>query len=153
MMTETRIHPETGKTLERDVRPMAVQYGSMAREVDVPGWYAEPDDGNSIHNGADLKAADEAYAELRQAYSAHVRNVRKSLKLTQEEAGEIIGGGRRAFHKYESGKAPPSDAAVGLIEVLAHDPKVLTILKTVRLAGTGAVKKGRSRRTSERLRV
>lgn len=151
MMTETRIHPETGKTLKRDVRPMAVEYGSMAREVDVPGWYAEPDDGNSIHSGADLKAADEAYADLREAYSAHVRDVRKSLKLTQEEAGEIIGGGRRAFHKYESGKAPPSDAAVGLIEVLAHDPKALNILKAVRQTKLGAIRKGRSRRTGERL--
>ena len=150
-MTETRNHPETGKILKREVRTMVVQYGSMAREVDAPGWYAEPDDGNSIHSGADLEAADEAYAELRKAYAAHVRDVRKSLKLTQEEAGEIIGGGRRAFHKYESGKAPPSDAAVGLIEVLAHDPKALNILKTVRLAGTGALKKRRSRRASERL--
>lgn len=152
-MTETRNHPETGKILKREVRTMVVQYGSMAREVDAPGWYAEPDDGNSIHSGADLEAADEAYAELRQAYAAHVRDVRKSLKLTQEEAGEIIGGGRRAFQKYESGKAPPSDAAVGLIEVLAREPKALNILKTVRLAGTGTVKKGRGRRTSERLRA
>lgn len=149
-MTETRIHPETGKTLKRDVRVMVVQYGSLSHEVEVPGWYPDGD-GDAIHSGADLKAADEAYAELRVAYSAHVREVRKSLKLTQEEAGAIIGGGRRAFQKYESGKAPPSDAAVGLIEVLAREPKALNILKTVRLGKGGPIKKGRSRRSSERL--
>lgn len=153
MMAETRIHPETGKQLKRDVRPMVVQYGSMAREVALPGWYNESDDDNSIHSGADLKAADEAFAELRTAYAAHVRDVRKSLKLNQEEAGEIIGGGRRAFQKYESGKAPPSDAAVGLIEVLAHKPEMLAILKAVRLAKGGPTKKGHSRRSGERLRA
>lgn len=132
-MAETRIHPETGKTLKRDVRPMLVQYGSMSREAQLPGWYPDDDD-EGIHSGADLKAADEAFAELRKAYAAHVRKVRLSLNLTQEEAGEIIGGGKRAFQKYESGKAPPSDAAVGLIEILAKSPKQLEVLRSVRQA-------------------
>jgi transcriptional regulator with XRE-family HTH domain len=47
----------------------------------------------------------------------------KKLGLTQEEAGVIIGGGKRAFQKYESGRTPPSDAAVGLIEILARHPE------------------------------
>jgi HTH-type transcriptional regulator/antitoxin MqsA len=146
-MTETRIHPETGKTLKRGVRPMLVQYGSMSREVDVPGWYPDGD-GDAIHSGADLKTADEAFAELRKAYAAHVRKVRLSLNLTQEEAGEIIGGGKRAFQKYESGTAPPSDAAVGLIEILAKSPKQLEVLRALRRsAGTGRVAKKAGHRT------
>ena len=148
-MAETRIHPETGKTLKRDVRPMLVQYGSMSREVQLPGWYAEPDDDNSIHNGVDMKAVDEAFAGLRKAYAAHVRKVRLSLNLTQEEAGEIIGGGKRAFQKYESGKAPPSDAAVGLIEILANSPKQLEVLREIRRSakkGKIARKAGHQRR-------
>ena len=146
-MTETRIHPETGKTLKRDVRPMLVQYGSMSREVQLPGWYPDDDD-DGIHNGVDLKVADEAFAELRKAYAAHVRKVRLSLNLTQEEAGEIIGGGKRAFQKYESGKAPPSDAAVGLIEILAKSPKQLEVLRSVRqgsAAGTMRRRAGHKR--------
>ncbi|MCY7340232.1 MAG: type II toxin-antitoxin system MqsA family antitoxin [Sphingomonas bacterium] len=149
-MAETRIDPETGKTLTRDVRTMVIQYGSLAREVEVPGWYPN-DDGDAIHSGADLKAADEAYAELRGEYAAHVRDVRKTLKLTQEQAGEIIGGGRRAFGKYESGIAPPSDAAVGLIEILSKNPKTLEILKSIRRhPGSGIVGKKAGRR-KERL--
>lgn len=147
-MAETRIHPETGKTLKRDVRPMLVQYGSLSREVQLPGWYADPDDDNSIHNGVDMKAVDEAFAELRKAYAAHVRKVRLSLNLTQEEAGEIIGGGKRAFQKYESGKAPPSDAAVGLIEILARSPKQLEVLRAIRqqpAAGEAIRKAGHKR--------
>ena len=144
-MAETRIHPETGKTLKRDVRPMLVQYGSLSREVQLPGWYPDGDsDDDAIHSGADLKAADEAFAELRKAYAAHVRKVRLSLNLTQEEAGEIIGGGKRAFQKYESGKAPPSDAAVGLIEILAKSPKQLEVLRSVRQVPAAGRMRGRA---------
>lgn len=130
-MTETRIHPETGKTLRRDTRPQTVTFGSMKRIVPVPGWYPE-DDSDSIHTGADLASSNQAFQELKAEYAAHVRKVRKQLNLTQEEAGRIIGGGRRAFQKYESGATPPSDAAVGLIELLHRHPEELDFLRSLR---------------------
>jgi DNA-binding transcriptional regulator YiaG len=86
----------------------------------VPGWYPEGD-GDAIHSGEDLRAYNEAFKE-REAYAARIKTVRKKLGLTQEEAG-VIGGGKRAFQKYESGRTPPSDAAVGLIEILARHPE------------------------------
>jgi HTH-type transcriptional regulator/antitoxin MqsA len=132
-MTETRIHPETGKALQRGVRSQTVKFGSMTRVVEVPGWYPD-DDSDSIHTGTDLAESDRVYRELRTAYAAHVRRVRKRLKLTQEEAGRLIGGGRRAFQKYESGAMPPSDAAVGLIEILQRHPEELEFLKSIRSA-------------------
>jgi HTH-type transcriptional regulator / antitoxin MqsA len=132
-VTETRVHPETGRILRRSVRPQAISFGSMSRTIDVPGWYPD-DDSDSIHSGADLAESDRAFLELRAAYSAHVRSVRKRLKLTQEEAGRLIGGGRRAFQRYESGATPPSDAAVGLIEILHRDPGKLEILRSIRSA-------------------
>ena len=132
-MTETRVHPETGKTLRRDVRTQTVSFGSMTRAVNVPGWYPE-DDSDSIHSGADIAESDRAFRELKADYAAHVRNVRRTLKLTQEEAGRIIGCGRRAFQKYESGATPPSDAAVGLIELLHRHPEELEFLKSLREA-------------------
>jgi HTH-type transcriptional regulator/antitoxin MqsA len=116
-MEDTRIHPETGETLRRDVRRQTIRFASLEREVEMPGWYPEGD-GDGIHTGADLAEADRVYQELRKEYGAHVRKLRKRLKLSQEEAGRIIGGGPRAFQKYESGATPPSEAAVGLIEVL-----------------------------------
>ena len=133
-MTDTRIHPETGRTLRRDVRPQVVTFGSMRRTVDVPGWYPD-DDGDSIHTGAELAESDRVFRELKAAYAAHVRRVRKRLKLTQEEAGRIIGGGRRAFQKYESGSTPPSDAAVGLIELLERHPEEIEFLRSIRSVG------------------
>lgn len=130
-MSETRTHPETGKVLSRSVRQQTVNAGSLSRTVEVPGWYPE-DDSDSIHSGADLKVLDAAYVELRAAYAARVKAVRKRLKLTQEEAGRIIGGGKRAFQKYESGATPPSDAAVGLLEILDRHPEELETLRTIR---------------------
>jgi HTH-type transcriptional regulator/antitoxin MqsA len=108
-----------------------VRYGSLAREVDVPGWYPE-DCADGIHSGTDLAEADRAFREVRDEYSAHVRQARKRLKLSQEEAGGIIGGGKRAFQKYESGATPPSDAAVGLIELLIRHPEEVERLRAMR---------------------
>jgi HTH-type transcriptional regulator/antitoxin MqsA len=131
-MTETRIHPETGKTLRRDVRPQVVSFGSFSRTVEVPGWYPD-DDSDSIHGGQDLAESDRVFQELKTAYAAHVRKIRKDkLKLTQEEAGRLIGGGRRAFQKYESGATPPSDAAVALIELLDRHPEEVEFLRSIR---------------------
>lgn len=139
-MSETRIHPETGKVLRRDVRSQTVVVGSLSRTVDVPGWYPD-DESDAVHSGADLKAMDEAYKALREDYAARVKSVRKKLRLTQEEAGVIIGGGKRAFQKYESGRTPPSDAAVGLIEVLARHPEEVATLRTFRLMPEKTVSK------------
>ena len=131
-MNEMRVHPETGKELRRGVRQQTIVVGSLSRTIDVPGWYPE-DDSDAIHNGADLKALNETYKTLREEYAARVKSVRKKLGLTQEEAGVIIGGGKRAFQKYESGRTPPSDAAVGLIEVLARHPEEVATLRALRL--------------------
>ena len=130
-MGQTRIHPKTGDVLLRDARMQTLSVGSLAREVEVPGWYPEGD-GDSIHSGAELQAIDQAYLELRAAYAARVKAVRKKLGLTQEEAGRIIGGGRRAFQKYERGTMQPSEAAVGLIEILERHPEEVTTLRNIR---------------------
>jgi HTH-type transcriptional regulator/antitoxin MqsA len=133
-MAETRIHPETGETLMRGVRRQAIRYGSLVREIEVPGWY--PAEGNEgIHAGADLAESERVYGELRGEYAKRIRAVRKRLKLSQEEAGRIIGGGKRAFQKYESGATPPSDAAVGLIELLMRHPEEVETLRAIRAGG------------------
>lgn len=130
-MEETRIHPETGQRLRRGVRCETVRFGSLSQDVEVPGWY--PDDaGDGIHTGADLAESDRVYRDLREQYAKRVRAVRKRLNLTQIEAGRIIGGGKRAFQKYESGATPPSDAAVGLIELLARHPEEVETLRAIR---------------------
>ena len=130
-MTETRLHPVTGKTLTRQTRRQTIVFGSLRAKVDVPGWYPD-DDSDSLHSGADLAAKDEAWRNLRRAYGQRVRSIRKKLGLRQVEAGRVLGGGPRAFQKYERGAVAPSEAAVGLLEILAADPEKLNILRDLR---------------------
>ena len=129
----TRIHPETGETLHRDTRLMKVQVGPFSEEVMVGGWYPKGV-GDAIHTGADLAEFEETWDRLRGRYAAYLRESRKRWRLTQEQAGKLIGGGKRAFQKYETGKALPTEAAVGLIELLNADEANLERLRRIRAA-------------------
>lgn len=142
-MTKTRIHPETGKELHRDVREQTVSYAVLNRKVKVPGWYPD-DDSDAIHTGADLEEMNNAFKTLKMEYAAHVRSIRKKLKLTQVEAGQIIGGGPRGFQKYESGKIPPSTAAAGLIELLNKHPEEVSFLRSIQSGDRAIVRNAQS---------
>lgn len=76
-MTDTRIHPVTGKVLCRNVRMQTVAFGSLSEEVEVPGWYPE-DDSDSIHSGRDLANKEEVFQVLREAYGKRVRQIQKT---------------------------------------------------------------------------
>ena len=58
-----------------------------------------------------------------------IRRIRKKLHLSQEAAGLLIGGGPRAFQKYESGDLLPSRAVSSALVLLDHDPEALSVLK------------------------
>ena len=51
--------------------------------------------------------------------------VRKKLKLDQQQAGKIFGGGVNAFSRYENGRTKPSLALVKLLRVLDKHPDLL----------------------------
>ena len=53
-----------------------------------------------------------------------IRAIRKKLKLTQVQAGTILGG-KKTFQKYESGEILPSRAISNLLRVLAAQPSLL----------------------------
>ena len=63
-----------------------------------------------------------------------IRRIRKKLHLSQEQAGVLIGGGPRAFQKYESGDLLPSRAVSTALVLLDHDPAALSVLKAHRKA-------------------
>lgn len=65
-MDTIRIHPETGATLTRDVRPQTITVGALSETVEVPGWYPA-DGGDAIHLGSDLEASDAAVVRMRAA--------------------------------------------------------------------------------------
>jgi HTH-type transcriptional regulator / antitoxin MqsA len=71
-----------------------------------------------------LKARAEGLAEPKE-----IRRIRTKLRLTQEQAGRLIGGGPRAFQKYESGDLLPSRAIMSALALLDSNPAGLRILE------------------------
>ncbi len=70
MENKTRIHPETGEILHRDIRPIEFTYKGEKIFVDMPGWY--PDEGdNGIFTHEDMAVSDQA---LRILKSRHEKN-------------------------------------------------------------------------------
>ena len=61
-----------------------------------------------------------------------VRRIRKKLGLSQAAAGELIGGGPRAFQKYEAGDSLPSRAISSALVLLDNDPRSLRVLEARR---------------------
>ena len=57
-----------------------------------------------------------------------IRAIRERLGLSQVEAGELIGGGPRAFTKYEAGTIRPRASVVRLLRVLEANPDALSSL-------------------------
>ena len=57
-----------------------------------------------------------------------IRSIRERLGLTQAEAGELIGGGPRAFTKYETGTVKPSAAVINLLRLLEANPEARSAL-------------------------
>jgi HTH-type transcriptional regulator/antitoxin MqsA len=127
------VDPETGAPLHRDVRPLTLTYKGQSITVDMPGWYGDqPEQG--IFEPEDMKISDRALNRLKARTEGllepeEIKRIRKKLGITQEAAGELIGGGPRAFQKYETGDLMPSRAISSALVLLDHDPKSLTVLE------------------------
>lgn len=127
------VDPETGAPLRRAVRPLTLTYKGESITVDMPGWYGEaPDSG--VFDPEDMKVSDRALNRLKARAEGllqpeEIRRIRKRLGLTQEAAGQLIGGGPRAFQKYETGDLLPSRAVSSALTLLDHNPQGLLVLR------------------------
>ena len=59
-----------------------------------------------------------------------IRAIREKLGLTQVEAGELLGGGPRAFTKYEAGKVRPAASVAQLLRLLDANPNAVNALRS-----------------------
>ena len=130
------VDPNTGAPLHRGVRPLTLTYKGESITVDMPGWYGD-DPESGVLDANDMKISDRALHRLKARAEGlpepeEIRRIRRKLGLTQAEAGELIGGGPRAFQKYESGDYLPSRAISSALILLDHDPKSLDVLKARR---------------------
>lgn len=133
---EIIISCETGEELHRDVRPLTLSYRGESITVDMPGWYSV--DGEiSEHSQEDMKVSDHALNIMKARVEglplpAEIRSIRKKFQLTQEQAGTILGGGARAFQKYESGEILPSRTMANLLLILQEYPQGIEMLRARR---------------------
>jgi HTH-type transcriptional regulator/antitoxin MqsA len=126
------VSPETGAPLHRDVRPLTLTFKGESITFDMPGWYGDqPDDG--VFDPEDMKISDRALNRLKARSEGllepeEIKRIRKKLGLTQEAAGKLIGGGARAFQRYEAGDLLPSRAISSALVLLDRDPPALAAL-------------------------
>ncbi len=133
-MPNNPVCPKTGAPMRREVRPLTLTYKGESITFDQPGWYCDESD-EGILVGKDLHISDRMLNRLKARVEGllepeEIRRIRKKLHLTQEVAGLVIGGGPRAFQKYESGDLLPSRAISSALILLDHNPEALIVLKT-----------------------
>lgn len=120
------------KTAHRK-KPVTIEYKSHKRQVPIlADWCTKCSDG--ILEGPALMELQREEASLRAEVDQvlppeRVTAVRKKLGLSQREAGELLGGGIRAFHKYESGSVSVSVAMTNLLLLLEKEPRMLKHLR------------------------
>ncbi len=139
---DSPVCPETGAPMHRAVRPMTLTYKGESVTFEMPGWYCDQSE-ESIFTGEDMKLSDRMLNKLKARHEGllepdEIKRIRKKLDLTQTVAGEVIGGGPRAFQKYETGELLPSRAISSALRLLDRDPKALQVLSAPRAMGLPA---------------
>ena len=134
----------TGTPMVRGVKQLTLNYKGESITFDMPGWYSQTSD-EGIHSGEDMKVSDRVLNHLKARIEGllepeEIRRVRKRLRLSQSAAGELIGGGPRAFQKYESGELLPSRAISSALVLLDHQPNALGVLEARSLSSGRARK-------------
>ncbi len=125
---------ECGSKMHRDTRPSKITYKNETVTVQQPGWYC--DECNEIVlTSKDVKATQPAFLELKANAEGlltadEIKAIRKKLHLSQEMAGKILGGGPRAFYKYENGLTLLSRPMNNQLTLLANDPTRINELRT-----------------------
>jgi len=135
--------PECGGTAALDTRRDMVEYKGHKAPVRVAGHWCQKC-GEAVFEGDALEKRERAFLELRAKVEGvlsprHVATIRERLKLSQRRAGELLGGGPRAFQKYESGGQQVSVPMANLLRLLEKDPRRLGEISQ----GTAASRKAR----------
>lgn len=119
--------PVCSSPMVYETRVEQFEYKGETLRFDSEGWWCTDSDcAEGIIEG---EALSHSFEQIR-AFKARVdgvlspeqvRSIRELLGLSQREAGALLGGGPRAFQKYEAGKVGVSQAMSHLLRLLEHD--------------------------------
>ncbi len=105
-------------------------YKGKSITLEQPGlWCDFCEEG--ILNGEDIAKTEEGFDEFKSKVDGllrpeEIRRIRKDvLKLSQEEAGRIFGGGKNGFSRYERGETKPLLAVSNLLKMFVRHPEDL----------------------------
>lgn len=156
---KTQPCPECGGVMRYEKHADVISYRGHEKTIRTLGWWCTKC-GEGILTGKPLVAHARALQTLKAEVDGvlgpkEVAEVREALGLSQRKAGELLGGGPRAFQKYESGSQIPSVPMSHLLTLLAHDPRRLEELKgepssPVHSASNGSLQSSANRRKRRR---
>jgi HTH-type transcriptional regulator/antitoxin MqsA len=118
--------------MARAARPRTIRYKKRSVEIEQPAWWCG-NCGEGVLDSKDSVVADRAFATLKAKVEgvldpAAIERVRTRLNLTQRKAGKILGGGARAFQRYESGAVVVSQPMSNLLTLLGDRPDLLALI-------------------------
>jgi HTH-type transcriptional regulator / antitoxin MqsA len=121
--------PECGGRMVHKIGTSTVKYKGHSTSVELSGYWCTDCD-EAVLEGEALAKKEKAFFSLRAKVEKvlspeEVAAIRKQLHLSQRRAGELLGGGPRAFQKYESGEQAVSAPMTHLLLLLANDPRRL----------------------------
>jgi HTH-type transcriptional regulator/antitoxin MqsA len=130
---KTQPCPTCGGEMRFEKHDDKVEYKGHEKTLRTLGWWCSKC-GEAILTGEPLRLREAAFHQLKAGVDgvlgpAEVAKVRAALKLSQRKAGEVLGGGPRAFQKYESGKQAVSVPMSHVLRLLANDPSRLAELR------------------------
>lgn len=113
-------------TLHDGNKAQQMEYRGRVYEYTTRGAFCDHcQDGFPVHDEQE-EAAWIAFRDKVDAEEcAELVRIRRKLKLTQQAAARLTGGGKNAFSRYERGEAKPMPAVVNLFRLLDRHPELL----------------------------
>lgn len=137
-------------TLTHKVKEQFFTYKGKSIKLDQPGlWCSSCEEG--ILSGEDIAMTEKAFDEFKSKIDGllnpeEIKHIRKDiLKISQEEAGRLFGGGKNGFSRYERGEIKPLPAISILLKMFERHPEDLKYFIDVEKEGEGARSRTSSR--------
>lgn len=132
-MTKECLNCGQGKMIHA-VRDVPYEYKGHRTVIPaVNGWHCPHCHEVEFNAGEGARFAEaikKIALEIDALEATELARIRRKLRLTQQEAARITGGGPNAFSRYEHGKAKPMPAVINLFKLLDHHPELLDELRT-----------------------
>lgn len=129
-MSTENVCPNCGAEMARSSRSETIEHNGQSMTIQQPGLYCTGCD-EVVLTTDDIRATEAEIMEFRAKAdgllsASEIADIRKNLlKISQRQAGLLLGGGPRAFQKYESHKLMVSKPMNNLLKLLAKHPEHL----------------------------